>query len=114
MSLQESFEKLREFDYQDPNKLGVWPVPAKVIACVLIVGVILAAAYYFKVKEINRTLARVELEEKNLRTTFESKSAQAANLDAYKAQMEEMQSSFESLLARLPSDTEVAGLLEDI
>lgn len=114
MSLQESFEKLREFDYQDPNKLGVWPLPAKIIVCILIVVVILAASYYFKVKEINQTLARVELEEKNLRTTFESKSAQAANLEAYQAQMEEMQSSFESLLARLPSDTEVPGLLEDI
>ncbi len=114
MSLQESFEKLREFDYQDPNKLGVWPLPAKVIACAFIALVILAGIYYFKISDINNTLTRVKLEEKNLRTSFETKAAQAANLDAYRAQMEEMQASFESLLSRLPSDTEVPGLLEDI
>jgi|SRR5690554_79826 len=114
MSLQESFEKLREFDYQDPNKLGVWPLPAKIIACVVIALLILGAAYYFKIRDINSSLARVQMEERNLRTSFTTKATQAANLEAYRAQMEEMQASFESLLARLPSDTEVPGLLEDI
>ncbi|HEY7885088.1 MAG TPA: type 4a pilus biogenesis protein PilO [Cellvibrionaceae bacterium] len=114
MSLQESFEQLREFDYSDPNKLGVWPIPVKIVVCVLIVAIVLAATFYFKIRDINQTLARVTLEERTLRTSFETKSAQAANLEAYQAQMEEMQRSFESLLARLPSDTEVPGLLEDI
>ena len=93
MSLQESFEKLREFDYQDP---------AKIIACVVIALLILGAAYYFKIRDINSSLARVQMEERNLRTSFTTKATQAANLEAYRAQMEEMQASFESLLARLP------------
>jgi type IV pilus assembly protein PilO len=39
---------------------------------------------------------------------------QAANLEAYKEQMAEMEISFGALLRQLPSDTEVPGLLEDI
>jgi type IV pilus assembly protein PilO len=39
---------------------------------------------------------------------------QAANLDAYRRQREEMKSLFGALLRQLPSDTEVPGLVEDI
>ena len=45
---------------------------------------------------------------------FERKSFEAANLDAYRVQMREMQESFGALVSQLPSDTEVPGLLEDI
>lgn len=114
MSLRDSFEQARDFDYSDSSKLGIWPLPTKILVCVLIVVAILAAAYYFKIRDIESTLVRVKAEEQTLRKTFETKSAQAANLEAYRAQMEQMQRSFESLLARLPTDTQVPGLLEDI
>jgi type IV pilus assembly protein PilO len=41
-------------------------------------------------------------------------SFEAANLEAYKRQMLEMEESFGALVSQLPSDTEVPGLLEDI
>lgn len=114
MSFQESFEQLKDFDYEDGSKLGVWPLPAKVIVCILIVCAVLAGVYYFKIKDLKMSMVRVVSEEQTLRSEFELKSAQAANLEAYRAQMEEMQISFKSLLARLPDDTQVPGLLEDI
>ena len=49
-----------------------------------------------------------------LKEQFSSKAFQAANLEAYKEQMQEMEVSFGSLLRQLQSDTEVPGLLEDI
>lgn len=49
-----------------------------------------------------------------LKEQFSSKAYQAANLEAYKEQMQEMEVSFGALLRQLPSDTEVPGLLEDI
>lgn len=114
MSFQESFEQLKDFDYEDTTKLGVWPVPAKVIVCACIICAVLAGVYYVKIKDINMTLNRVTIEEQTLRSEFETKSSQAANLEAYREQMKEMQVSFNSLLARLPNDTQVPGLLEDI
>ena len=47
-------------------------------------------------------------------TDQQIKAFQAANLDAYREQMAEMETSFGALVAQLPSDTEVPGLLEDI
>ena len=49
-----------------------------------------------------------------LKKDFEKKAFQAANLDAYRQQMVEMEESFGALVSQLPSDTEVPGLLEDI
>jgi type IV pilus assembly protein PilO len=59
-------------------------------------------------------LQSVIAQETTLRSTFEKRSFEAANLDAYKAQMEEMKVTFDSLLSRLPAKTEVPGLLEDV
>lgn len=114
MSWKDSIERARNFDYNDPEKLGVWPLPTKILVCVFIAAAIIFGVYWFKIKAIEQQLAVVKGEEKGLWDTFETKAAQAANLDAYKAQMVEMQRSFESLLSRLPDDTEVAGLLDDI
>ena len=52
--------------------------------------------------------------ERQLREEFQTKAFQAANVESYKQQMVEMETSFGALLRQLPSDTEVPGLLEDI
>lgn len=116
MALQDSIGKLNEIDFNDIDfeKIGVWPLPAKVFVCVLLVALVMLGAYYFKISDLNMELAGVEAKETMLRQTFTNKSFEAANLEAYKAQMEEMKVTFDSLLSRLPAKTEVPGLLEDI
>jgi type IV pilus assembly protein PilO len=116
MSLQDSMGKLSEIDFNeiDFEKIGVWPLPAKIFVCVLLVALVFAGIYYFKIRDLNMQLAGVEAKEQSLRQTYTSKSFEAANLEAYKAQMEEMKVTFDSLLSRLPAKTEVPGLLEDI
>ena len=52
--------------------------------------------------------------EATLKTQFESKAFQVANLPALRQQMVDMEAQFGALLRQLPSDTEVPGLLEDI
>jgi type IV pilus assembly protein PilO len=76
--------------------------------------VVFAGTYYLKISDLNLELESVAAQEQALRGTFEKRSFEAANLDAYKAQMEEMKVTFDSLLSRLPAKTEVPGLLEDI
>lgn len=116
MSLQDSISKINEIDFNniDFEKIGVWPVPAKIFVCLLLVILVFALTYYLKISDLNMELATVEAKEQSLRQTFTSKSFEAANLEAYKAQMEEMKVTFDSLLSRLPAKTEVPGLLEDI
>lgn len=116
MSFQDTLEQLKEFDVNniDFEKIGVWPWPAKVFVCLLLIAIIFIATYYVKISDLNLQLESVVAQEQTLRTTFEKRSFEAANLDSYKAQMEEMKVTFESLLSRLPAKTEVPGLLEDI
>lgn len=116
MSFQETLDQLKEFDVNniDFDKAGLWPWPAKVFVCILLLCIIFAGTYYLKISDLNMQLQSVIAQETTLRSTFEKRSFEAANLDAYKAQMEEMKVTFDSLLSRLPAKTEVPGLLEDV
>lgn len=116
MSLAESLEGLRKVDLADLdlNNLGSWPSAIKVIACFLLLVVVLALGYNFHLKDLETDLDQRHAEEETLKQQFSTKAFQAANLEAYKDQMKEMETSFGALLKQLPSDTEVPGLLEDI
>ncbi|BBP85875.1 type 4 fimbrial biogenesis protein PilO [Pseudomonas sp. Pc102] len=116
MSLADSLESLRKVDLNDLdlNNMGSWPAAVKVIACVLLVAAVLALGYNFHLKDLELQLDQQRAEEETLKQQFTTKAFQAANLEAYKDQMKEMETSFGALLRQLPSDTEVPGLLEDI
>jgi len=116
MSLTEAIESLKKVDLAelDLNNLGAWPGAVKVIACCFLLIVALVLGYNFYLKDLQADLDRQRAEEQVLKDQFSAKAFQAANLDAYKSQMAEMEESFGSLLRQLPSDTEVPGLLEDI
>lgn len=116
MSFAESIESLKKVELSelDVNNLGVWPTPVKVITCVLLLIIAVALGYNFYLKELQENLTRLQGDEVTLKEKFSGMAFQAANLDAYKVQMKEMEESFGALLRQLPSDTEVPGLLEDI
>jgi type IV pilus assembly protein PilO len=116
MSFSESLEGLRKLELSelDLNNIGSWPAAVKIIAGILILLLVLGLGYNFHLKDLQEQLARSQAEEVALKGQFTSKASQAANLEAYKEQMQEMEVSFGALLRQLPSDTEVPGLLEDI
>ncbi len=98
----------------DPNNPGAWPGYARIGAIVLIMAVIIGAGTWYLVKPKFAQLEKVESEETQLRQTFETKQKKIANLDAYKAQLEEMRRSFGAMLQQLPNRTEVENMLNDI
>jgi len=98
----------------DVSTIGAWPIAAKAIVIVIICAIVLALGYFFDIQAQQETLAARQQEEKKLKKSFESKQARAANLDAYKQQMQEMKESFGTMLRQLPSKTEVEDLLIDI
>ena len=116
MNFAEQFKALNEFDLSDLDieNIGSWPMALKVIVLALLYAAILVAGFYFHVDDLNKRLGVVEQEEQTLRQDFEKKAFEASNLEAYKAQLVEMEQRFGTLVAQLPSETEVPGLLEDI
>jgi type IV pilus assembly protein PilO len=116
MALQDSIQQLQNFDLSDLdfNNVGTWPAAVKGIVMALLLALVLGAGYYFHLTEKRTSLDRVRMEENTLRSEFEDKSQQVANLDVYRQQKVEMEETFGTLLRQLPSDTEVPGLIEDI
>lgn len=116
MSFAQSMESLKKVDINDLdfNNMGSWPGALKVIVGILLFVVLLFLGYHFHLKDLQANLERTQGEEVKLRNEFAEKSFKAANLEAYKEQLVEIEERFGTLLKQLPSDTEVPGLLEDI
>ena len=98
----------------DFNNVGSWPLPVRILAITLICSAVLFAGYWFDTQEQVALLERSQSEEKKLMEEFETKQATAANLEAYRQQMKEMERTFGALLLKLPSKTEIADLLVDV
>ncbi len=99
----------------DPNDVGRWPAVFRLGAIGIIFLLAVSLLSYFlawKPKKPDLDTARVE--EQTLMENLTGKARKAANLDAYKAQLQEMEQSFGAMLRKLPNKTEVPNLLTDI
>jgi type IV pilus assembly protein PilO len=106
---------LDELRALDINDIGRWPFVFRAIAIGLIFSIVTAGAiYYTVVKQKLPVLEAAEAQETKLRQAFELKQRKAANFDAYKAQLAEIEQSFGAMLRQLPGKTEVPSLLVDI
>ncbi|MEA3277645.1 MAG: type 4a pilus biogenesis protein PilO [Pseudomonadota bacterium] len=103
--------QLRELDL---NTIGEWPNPAKVVGIAILCACVAGAWYYFDTRDQLERLDVIEKKETQLRASFEAKQQKAANLAAYRDQLEQMKESFGAMLRQLPDKTEVASLLVDV
>lgn len=116
MQFLDSIKELKDIDLAelDIQQIGVWPAALKSVLVALILIVIIVLGYFFKVQDIRQQTQRAEAQETELLQQYQSKAFLAANLEAYRQQMVELDETFGALLKQLPKDTEVPGLLEDI
>jgi type IV pilus assembly protein PilO len=98
----------------DLNDIGRWPGVLKAGAIAILCALVAGAGYYLDTQHQLAELGGAKQQEEQLKADFQTKQAKAANLDAYKAQLAEMEESFGAMLRQLPSKTEVAELLVDI
>jgi type IV pilus assembly protein PilO len=110
--LKELFEQLRGLDPNDP---GRWPFGVRIGTVALLLIVTASAGYWYFVWKAKRPeLLDARAKETELWGTLEAKARKAANLQAYKDQLAEMEKSFGTMLRQLPNKTEVPNLLVDI
>jgi len=105
---------LQELRKIDPNDVARWPGWLKATVIVLLSLLVLGGGLWFDTRSQLAALETARKKEEELKKVFRIKAHQAANLPAYRAQMEEMKRSFGTMLRQLPSKTEVAELLVDI
>lgn len=110
--MNQLLERLRALD---PNDVGRWPFVfrAGAIGLVFLIALV-AAAYLLAWRPQKPLLEQAQAEEQSLLGTLEQKARKAANLEAYKEQLKEMEKSFGAMLRQLPNKTEVPNLLVDI
>lgn len=106
--------KLSELNELNFENIGSWPKPAKVGFVVIVCAAIMGLGWWKDISVLKTELASAEAKEQELIGTLESRQRKAANLDALKAQLADIQETFGDLLRRLPNRTEVPDLLVDI
>ena len=105
-------DELRSLDTNDP---GRWPLPIRIGAVALVFAAAVAfGVYMFVIKSEMPLLERAKQTETDLRKQFEDRQRKAANFDAYRAQLAEIERDFGAMLRQLPGKTEVPSLLVDI
>lgn len=105
---------INDFDIDDLKKIGTAPLPIKIAIIVVLCIALAVAGYFLDTTKQKAELDKVTSEEQGLRKIFSEKQAKAANLEAYKQQLDEMRTSFGTLLRQLPNKTEIETLLTDI
>ena len=105
---------LSNIDIEDIKKIGSAPLPIKIGLIAILCIALAVAGYFLDTTKQKEALAKIAAEEQTLRTVFSTKQAKAANLEAYKLQLDEMRTSFGTLLRQLPNQTEIETLLTDI
>jgi len=106
---------VEELKSLDANDVGRWPLLFRAAVIFIVFAAVLIAGVYFTIiKDKRPQLQRAEEDEKTLRVTFENKQRKAANYDAYKAQLSQIEQSFGTMLRQLPGETEIPSLIVDV
>jgi type IV pilus assembly protein PilO len=108
-------EQLKEIPNVDPNDPGGWPtVLYFIVSVVLFIAVVIGGYYYLIIEDLNVKLQQAQGVETQLWEEFELKQRRAANLDAYRQQLEDMDRQLGGMLRQLPSEAEIDSLVIDI
>ncbi len=108
---------VEELKALDVNDVGRWPLLFRVAVIAIVFLVVVGLGIYWTILQDGAKapeLARAQEDEQTLRVTFENKQRKAANYDAYKAQLAQIEQSFGTMLRQLPGETEIPSLIVDI
>ena len=106
---------VEELQSLDANDVGRWPLLFRAAVIVIVFVLVSGLGIYWTiVKDKAPQLERERSEETEFRLTFENKQKKAANYDAYKEQLADIQQSFGTMLRQLPGETEIPSLIVDI
>ena len=107
-------EQLQQLDFKD---IGRWPFLFRALGVLIVfvfVTILLVWWFVWSDNGNRPELLRARAEQVSLWNTFDEKQRKAANLEAYRQQLAEIERTFGAMLRQLPGKTEVPSLLVDI
>lgn len=105
---------VEDFKYLNPRDPGAWPALPKLVALIALLVAVLVGAFFLDWQGQIDEIERGKAEEAKLKVAYLDKKKQAVNLDLYKQQLREIDSSFGALLKQLPNRAQMDALLVDI
>lgn len=106
-----TLDEVRNLDFKEmPN----WPLQGQLVALVLLIALILGAAYAALFSGMQEEIEQERQKEEQLRQTFVDKKRQVSNLIALENQLKQIEISFGTLLKQLPTKSEMDALLTEI
>lgn len=107
-AFQNSLNSLNKDNY------GSAPLPVRIFLIIAIMAFILAMSWFLLISKKLDEIKSAEAQQVTLLEQFKERESKARHLDAYKAQVEQMEVEFVELLNQLPKDTRVSELIRGI
>ncbi len=98
----------------DPNDPASWPALPRYLLCAALTVAVVVGLWFVWLSASDEELTAEKAKEVQLRQDYDSKLAQAVNLEALKKQREEVEQYVTQLEKQLPSKAEMDALLSDI
>jgi type IV pilus assembly protein PilO len=105
---------LAQFQNLNPKDPGTWPPLPKALALLVLFIAILGAGFVFDLQGQLDELDAGANQEVKLKEDYKNKKQQSINLELYRQQVREIESSFGALLKQLPNRSQMDALLVDI
>jgi type IV pilus assembly protein PilO len=109
--MKKLLDQFRNLNTRDP---GSWPPLPQAMLLVGLLAAIVAMGYFFDWQDEMDSLDAGRQQEVKLKDEYVAKMQQAINLDLYRQQLREIDSSFGALLRQLPNRSQMDALLVDI
>ena len=98
----------------DPNDPASWPALPRYLLCAALTVAVVVGLWFVWLSASDEELTAEKAKEVQLRQDYDSKLAQAVNLEALKKQREQVEQYVTQLEKQLPSKAEMDALLSDI
>jgi type IV pilus assembly protein PilO len=105
---------LNQFQGLNGRDPGAWPPVPKAMLLLVLFAAVLAAGYFLDWQAQLEELDGGRQQEAKLKQEYVDKKRQAVNLEMYRQQAREIESSFGVLLKQLPNRSQMEALLVDI
>ena len=107
---------LHSFDLRELHlgNSGAWSLTRKTAVALVWSGVLLMLGYVVLLQGPVARLQQLQEMQSTLKTEFESRAAQVADLDAYVMQVHGLEAGFSTLLKQIPARAQVPELLDEV
>lgn len=107
-------DQFRGVNLGDLKQYGTMPALPKIIVLLVLVSLVMVGCYFGLWKDQYESYEALVAEEQKLKVDYKAKKTETVNLELYREQVREIETSFGTLLKQLPNKSQMEALLVEI